>query len=138
MTSPGRPEDSDKKETKGLSVNELQGWAQNNLGRIWLVVVLVLATLSAVAFWNPSISLIFLTLGLIAGTLQSDLGMSLISKGLKALEGLAGTTRIVALAVVAVVLIFLPFLLTLCVGVIAGAHLMNGLGLMQLLKGSKN
>lgn len=127
------PEPKDSKKGHGLSVNELQGWAHNNLGRIWLAVVLVLATLSALTWWY-NLSLIFLGLGLLLGSLQPDFVVALVTKGLAMLDGLKGTTRLIGWVVVAVLAVIFPFLLTLVAGGVAGAHLVIGHKLLELLR----
>jgi hypothetical protein len=126
MTNP------EPKKGHGLSVNELQGWAHSNLGRIWLVVVLVLATLSALTWWH-SLSLILLGVGLLFGTLQPQMAMGLLAKGFGLLRPLKGTSKLVALIVAAVLVVVFPFLLTLVVGVEAGAHLVVEHKLLDLI-----
>jgi len=126
MTNP------DRKEGHGLSVNEVKGWAHNNLSRIWLVVVLALATLSALAWWH-SISLLLLGLGLILGALQPSMCMALLGKGMALLEPLKGNSRMIAIIGSAVILVIFPFILTFVVGVEAGSHFVSEHKLLEFL-----
>lgn len=127
------PESKDPKKGHGLSVNELQGWAHHNVGRIWLAVVLILATLSALTWWH-NLSLIFLGLGLLLGSLQADFVVAAVTRALALLDGLRGTTRLIGTVFVAVVAVVFPFLLTLLAGGVAGAHLVIGYKLLDLLR----
>lgn len=126
MTNP------EPKRGHGLSVNELQGWAHNNLGRIWLVVVLVLATLSALTWWH-NISLILLGVGMLVGILQPQLVRNTLIKAIGLIQPLQGTSRLVTLIITAVLLVVFPFLLTLVIGAEGGAHLVIEHKLLELI-----
>jgi hypothetical protein len=116
-SAPNKP-----KQGQGLSVNDLQGWAHHNVGHIWLTVVIILATISAIV-WSYNVSLIFFGVGLLLGTLAPTRVRGLLFKGFGALSEIKGTAKLVTLVIAGALLIVFPFLLTLLVAAEGGAHL---------------
>jgi hypothetical protein len=116
-SAPNKP-----KQGHGLSVNDLQGWAHHNVGHIWLTVVIVLATISAIV-WSYNLSLVFFGVGLLGGVLAPSWVRGVLFKGFGLLSGVKGTAKLITLVVAGALFVVFPFLLTLLVAAEGGAHL---------------
>lgn len=140
MATPNRPEKGHSgppKTEKGLSIQEIQHWAHDHVGRIWSVVVVVLSVLSAILFF-PNLSLILFGLGLIVGLLQPAQVEGLLQKAMNFMDGLTGTGRLASWIVCGVIAIVLPFLFTLLVGLSGGVHQERGLHIFEIISRKKN
>ncbi|MFZ4099235.1 MAG: hypothetical protein ACOYKZ_02765 [Chlamydiia bacterium] len=122
------------KPDKHLTVHEMQNWAQENVGRIWFVVVVVLAVVSAIFFF-PHLSLVLLGLGLLGGALAPIPVGSALHKGRRLIAQQSDGARLAILVAVGVVSIILPFLFTAWVGALGGVALVVDQKIMDLISG---
>lgn len=120
----------------GVSVNEIQNWAQRNTGRIWMVVVLILATVSSLIFF-PNLTLILMGVGLVLGSLLPKSVLGATEKAVIAISSYSGSTRLIALIGVGVVAVVMPFLLSLLIGAEGAAALLEHHHFARIIRGSK-